>query len=303
MVVYTNYKEAKKGNPYCIALGSFDGVHLGHQKLIERVVNKGKELDCNSMVYTFMDHPKKVLTPNCSHEMITQNLQRVKIMESFGLDAVYLEDFQNIMKMDAETFVKDILVSHFNIKCAVAGYNFTFGNKKDGNAEILKRYGDLYGFEVAIVDAVKIKGNIVSSSFIRDMIKSGKVDDVKEYLGRNYSIDGQVIHGKKIGEKIGIRTANLSISKDLVVPKPGVYFTDTIVNNNVYKSVTNIGTNPTFNGNKMNIETHIIDFQEDLYGKNIEIFFLKWNREEKAFNNASELKKQILDDINNRLNY
>lgn len=303
MVVYTNYKEAKKGNPYCIALGSFDGVHIGHQKLIERVVNKGKELDCNSMVYTFMEHPKKVLNSDCYQELITQNMKRIKIMEKLGLDAVYLENFQEIMKMDADVFIKEILVSKFNIKYAVAGYNFTFGNKKDGNAELLREYGDLYGFEVDIVDAVRINGNIVSSSLIREKIKNGEVETVKEYLGRNYSIDGQVIHGKKIGGKIGIRTANLSINKDLVVPKPGVYFTDTVVNNNVYKSVTNIGTNPTFNGCNMTIETHIIDFNEDLYGKNIEILFLKWVREEKAFNDASELKKQILDDINNRLKY
>lgn len=303
MVIYTNYNEAKKGNPYCIALGSFDGVHIGHQKLIERVVNKGRELDCNSMVYTFKEHPKKVLIPDCCQELITQNHKRINIMENLGVDAVYLEDFQQIMKMDAEAFIRDILVSQFNIKCAVAGYNFTFGSKKDGNAELLRKYGDLYGFEVDIVDAVRINGNIVSSSLIREKIKSGEVEEVKEYLGRNFSINGQVIHGKKIGGKLGIRTANLSINKDIVIPKPGVYFTDTIVNNNIYKSVTNIGTNPTFNGCNMSIETHIIDFNEDLYGKNIEIFFLKWEREEKTFNDASELKKQILDDINNRLKY
>jgi len=303
MVIYTNYNEAKKGNPYCIALGSFDGVHIGHQKLIERVVNKGRELDCNSMAYTFKENTKKVLIHDGCQELITQNHKRINIMENLGVDAVYLEDFQQIMKMDAEAFIRDILVSQFNIKCAVAGYNFTFGSKKDGNAELLRKYGDLYGFEVDIVDAVRINGNIVSSSLIREKIKSGEVEEVKEYLGRNFSINGQVIHGKKIGGKLGIRTANLSINKDLVLPKPGVYFTDTIVNNNVYKSVTNIGTNPTFNGCNMSIETHIIGFNENLYGKNIEIFFLKWEREEKAFNDASELKKQILDDINNRLKY
>lgn len=303
MVVYTNYREAKNGAPYCIALGSFDGVHLGHQKLIEMVVNKGKELGCNSMVYTFLNHPKKELLPDCSPEIITQNSKRINIMENLGIETVFLENFNNIMSMDAETFIKEILVTKFNIKCAVAGYNFNFGNKKDGNAETLLKYGEKYGFEVFIVDAVRIKDNIVSSSLIREMIKSGNVAEVKEYLGRNFSIDGQVMHGMKNGERIGIRTANLDIDRDLVIPKPGVYFTNTVVNNNVYKSVTNIGTNPTFHGRKMTIETHIIDFTGDLYGKNIEVVFLQWRREEKTYSSANELKIQLIDDINSRLNF
>ncbi|SHJ29574.1 bifunctional riboflavin kinase/FAD synthetase [Lutispora thermophila] len=301
MLVYTSYEEAKERTPYCIALGSFDGVHLGHQKLIEMAVNKSKELDCNSMIYTFLNHPKKVLLPDCSPEIITLNSKRINIFKSLGINAVFFENFQNIMDMEAETFIKEILVSKFDIKCAVAGYNFSFGSKKDGDAETLLKYGAKYGFEVFIVDAVKIKENIVSSSLIREMIKSGKVSEVKDYLGRNFSIHGQVVHGMKNGGKIGIRTANLDIDRDLVMPKPGVYFTNTVVNNNIYKSVTNIGMNPTFNGRKITIETHIIDFNGDLYGKDIEVVFLQWKREERMFSNVNELKIQVIDDINSRL--
>ena len=303
MVVYTNYEEAKKDIPYCIALGSFDGVHIGHQKLLETVINKSKELKCNSMVYTFKDHPKKALLPRLSIEMITQNHKRAEIMSNMGIDVIYFEDFANIMRMDEETFVKDILISKFNVKCVVVGYNFTFGNGKKGNAEILKTYGNLYGFDVLVVDAVTINGEIVSSSLIRKKIKDGQVDDIYIYLGRHYSIDGQVIMGRKNGRKIGIRTANIDINNGVVIPKPGVYLTSTIVNNKEYKSVTNIGTNPTFNGRGMNIETHIIDFYGDLYDETIEILFLKWRRQEKVFNTPMELRLQIIEDINFRLDY
>ena len=301
MLVYTDYKKAKGDAPYCIALGSFDGVHLGHQKLIEIVASKGKELDCKSMVYTFFEHPKKILMPNYSPEMITENYRRIDIMERFGLDTIYFEKFQNVMKMSAETFIKEILISKFNVRCAVAGYNFSFGQKKDGNADMLKKYGKLYGFEVSIVDAVKINGDVVSSSLIRDIIKNGKVEVVKDYLGRHFSIDGTVIHGKKNGEKIGIRTANINMDYDIVLPKSGVYMTNTIVNNRAYKSVTNIGSNPTFNGKIVSIETHIMDFHGDLYGNKIEVVFLKWQREEQTFSSPLELKFQIMDDIRARI--
>ena len=301
MLVYTDYKKAKKDAPYCIALGSFDGVHLGHQKLIEIAACKGKEFDCKSMVYTFLEHPKKILMPNYSPEMITENYRRIDVMERFGIDAVYFEKFENVMKMNAETFIKEILVSKFHIKCAVAGYNFSFGQKKDGNADMLKKYGNLYAFEVFIVDAVKVNGDAVSSSLIRDMVKDGKMEAIKDYLGRNFSIDGTVIHGKKNGEKIGIRTANLNIDYDIVLPKSGVYLTNTIVNKRAYKSVTNVGFNPTFNGKNVSIETHIIDFHGELYGNKIEVIFLKWQREEQAFSSPLELKTQIMNDIKARI--
>ncbi|HHY77282.1 MAG TPA: bifunctional riboflavin kinase/FAD synthetase [Clostridiales bacterium] len=303
MLLYTNYEEAKNHVPYCIALGSFDGVHIGHQKLIQTVIRKSKELNCRSMVYTFKEHPKKILSPGTFVEMITQNHKRIEIMSEMGIDIVYFEDFENIMKMDEETFVKDILIAKFEAKCVVVGYNFTFGNGKKGNAETLKAYGKLFGFDVQVVDAVTINGEIVSSSLIRKKIKDGQVEDIDIYLGRHYSIDGQVVRGRGNGRKIGIRTANININDDIVIPKPGVYLTNTFINNKEYKSVTNIGTNPTFNGKGINIETHIIDFDGDIYYENIEIEFLKWIREEKTFNTPTELRLQIIEDINFRLNY
>lgn len=301
MFVYTDYEEAKKNTPYCIALGSFDGVHVGHIKLIETVIHKAKELDCESMIYTFLEHPKKILTPEYSPEMITDNEKRMQLTKKYGLGNLYFEDFKNIKDMDSHTFVREVLIKTFKIRCAVAGYNFRFGYGKDGDAKMLKTLGENYGFDVCIIEPVMINGNVVSSSLIRDMIKDGYVEYVKEYLGRYFSIKGIVIHGKKNGEKIGARTANMSLNSDIVVPRHGVYLTNTIVNGKIYKSVTNIGLNPTFNGNKVSIETHIISFDGYLYDSKIEVEFLKWQREEKRFSSANELKRQINYDINCRL--
>lgn len=301
MFVYTDYEEAKKNAPYCIALGSFDGVHFGHKKLIDTVLKKSEEFNCNSMIYTFLEHPKKILSPDYSPEMITDNKRRMYLAEKHGLDNLYFEDFKNIKDMDSNTFIREVLIKIFRIKCAVAGYNFRFGHDRSGDVKMLKTLGEKYGFEICIIEPVEVRGNAVSSSLIRDMIKDGNVEPVKEYLGRHFSINGVVIHGKKNGEKIGVRTANISVNPDIVVPKLGVYHTNTIVDGKVYSSITNIGYNPTFNGNKISIETHIIAFDGYLYNREIEVEFLKWHREEKPFCSIDELKQQINYDINFRL--
>ncbi len=301
MFVYTSYFEVKENAPYCIALGSFDGVHVGHLKLIESIATKAKELNCRSMIYTFSEHPKKIFFQDSNLDMITDDKLRMEIFEKYNLDSVYLEDFLNIKNLNPEEFVKKILLEKFQIKCVVAGYNFKFGLNKSGNIEILKTLGRKYGFDVLIIEPVIIDGKIVSSSFIRELLKSGEVEIAKKYLGRYFSIKGPVIHGKKKGSKIGIRTANISIKEDLVLPKKGVYLTDTIIDGISYKSVTNIGYNPTFKGNKISIETHVISYNNYLYDTEVEVVFLKWRREEKCYDTVDELKQQINSDIESRL--
>lgn len=301
MFVYTSYCEAKRKAPYCVALGSFDGVHMGHLKLIESITDKAKEMNCRSMIFTFLKHPKKIFFQDSSLEMITDDKLRMEIFEKCNLDSVFLEDFQNIKNLNPEEFVKKVLLDKFQIKCVVAGYDFKFGFNKRGNIEILKALGEKHGFEVLIVKPVLIEGKIVSSSLIRELLKSGGVEEAKKYLGRYFTIKGPVIHGKKKGSKIGVRTANIGVKKDLVLPKRGVYLTNTIIDGISYKSVTNIGFNPTFKGEKISIETHIIDYNDYLYESEIEVVFLRWHRNEKCFDNVSGLKQQIDLDIKSRL--
>ncbi len=303
MLVYTSYKEAAVNAPYCITMGSFDGVHIGHLKLIETTVSKAKELDCNSMIYTFSEHPKKVLSPHALPELITNDKARMEIFKSNGLDCIYLEDFFNIRNMSADDFIYNILKDKFQIKCIIAGYNFRFGAEQKGDIRTLKDLGTKLNFDVIEVKPVIIKDKAVSSSLIRELLKSGDVDLAEKYLGRYFSVSGKVVHGSKRGSKIGIRTANIEIENDIVLPKNGVYFTNTIVNNMIFKSITNIGCNPTFNGNRISIETHIFDFDSIIYDSEVEVVFLKWHRKEVSFNTVEELKKQIDSDISNRLSY
>ena len=303
MLVYRTYTEAKDTAPYCITMGSFDGVHIGHKKLIEITIKKSEELNCKSMVYTFNRHPKKAIIPGVLPELITTEKSRMRIFEQTGLDSIYLEDFLKIKGINAQNFVEEILIKNFKVKCIVAGYNFRFGKNREGDIETLKSLGYKHGFSVIEVKPVIIMDKIVSSSLIRELIKSGEMEKARENLGRYFSITGTVIHGSKRGSKLGIRTANVEISKNIVMPKTGVYFTNTVCNGAVYGSVTNIGCNPTFNGDKISIETHIFDFEDTIYNSEIEIIFLKWRREEITFNCAKELKEQINRDIKDRLSF
>lgn len=303
MRVINTYEQAAENKSYCIALGSFDGVHAGHQKLIEVLETNAENMGCVSMVYTFGTHPRKILKPERLMHMITSNEKRTEIMDELGVDVLYLEDFQKIMNLDAEEFFRDILVGKFNAKCIVVGYNFNFGKNGEGDAERLAELGNKYNIKVEIVPPVLIKDKVVSSSLIRHKIHEGNVSEVLQYLSRIYSIEGRVIHGKKNGMSMGIRTANIEIGKEIILPKKGVYLTDTKLDHRIYKSVTNVGTNPTFQGATLSIETHILDFDGDLYDKDIEVYFIKRLRNEILFGNKEDLINQIKSDIQARLDF
>jgi len=295
------YEDALKSAPWCVALGSFDGVHLGHRRLIELLKEEAKLYGTGSLVYTFNVHPRKILIPNKHIYLITDNEKRAEIIEDMGIDMLYLEDFNNVRDMSAEDFVKKILVDGFRVKSVVVGYNYRFGIKGEGNAEILMQYGEKYGFKVNVVKAVEVDGHTVSSSLIRHIIRSGSVDKVADYLGRDFSVHGKVIYGKQNGEVMGIKTANIDVKKDITLPKKGVYYTSTTVSGKLYKSISNIGFNPTFDGESLSVETHLIDFCDNIYGEEIEIFFHRHKRDEYKFESMEELVKQIRRDIQDRL--
>lgn len=286
-----------------MALGSFDGVHLGHRKLIELLIKEAKFFGTSSMVYTFHTHPRKILMPDKHIYLITDNEKRAEIIESLGVDMLYLEDFNNVRDMSAEAFVKNILVERFGVKSVVVGYNYRFGTKGEGNANMLRKFGEKYGFRVNVVEAVEVDGHCVSSSLIRHIIRSGSVDRVANYLGRDFSVHGKVIYGKQNGEVMGIKTANIEVKKDITLPKKGVYYTTTTVSGKRYKSISNIGFNPTFDGESLSVETHLLNFCDNIYGEEIEIFFHLHKRDEIKFQTMEELVRQIRSDIQDRLAY
>lgn len=301
MKIIEQTDEAIESASWCIALGSFDGVHLGHRRLMEVLKEESKLCGTGSMVYTFKKHPRKILMPTKPVYLITDNEKKAELIEELGIDMLYLEDFNTIKDMSAEDFVTNVLIKRFNVKSVVVGYNYKFGSKGEGNADSLKKFGEKYGFRVNVVDAVVVKGHTVSSSLIRHIIRSGNVDKVRDYLGRDFSVHGTVIYGKQNGEVMGIKTANIEVKKDITLPKKGVYFTTTKVSGTLYKSISNIGFNPTFDGDCLSVETHLIDFNDNIYGEEIEIFFHKHKRDEIKFESMEALVRQIRRDIQERL--
>lgn len=280
-----------------VALGNFDGIHLGHQKLINYMVNRSKEIGVKPSLLLFKNHTKKTISRN-SPKIITINEQKFKIAEDLGVEIIYLLDFdENIMKLSGEKFVEDIILDKINAKLVTIGFDYRFGFKASGDANYLIELGKKYDFEVKVVEPVYVDDKIVSSSRIRELISEGKVEEARKNLGRPYSFIGKVIPGSKRGTELGFPTANIQLLDNFVIPKTGVYLTNTIINNVKYVSATNIGYNPTFDENKLKIETHILDFTDNIYGKNIEIEFIKFIRDDIKFNNPKDLIRQMKQDI------
>ena len=289
--------EIKNKEDTIVALGNFDGIHVGHQALIKTAVLKGKELNLKPSVFTFVEHTSDLLHNNSNNYLMT-NKDRTKILDEFGIELLYLIKFNDyIRNMSPEDFIKKILIDNLNAKVVVVGFNFRFGYKASGDIETLKAYGKTYNFSVVVIDPVILEDNIVSTTLIKMLLSRGRVKSANSLLTRPYSIEGVVVNGKGLGKKLGFATANISLDFNYTLPKLGVYKTETIVDGEKYLSVTSVGYNPTFNEKNINIETHIFEFDKDIYTKRIKIIFLDFIREEMKFNTKDELIKQIEQDI------
>lgn len=279
-----------------VTIGNFDGIHKGHQVLIEKATEYAKNNNVISTVFTFNNHPVNYFKPNSIKNIITNN-DKIKILKTMGVDYIINIPFDEYMtKISGYDFVKDILIDKLGAKKIIVGHDFTFARNKEGNIDLLKELSKKNGFLLEIVNPVKIDDIRISSSYIRKLILDGKVEDARKYLGRNYKLSGEVIHSKKLGRTIGFPTANISIDENIIIPKVGIYATKVYVNGTIYYGATNVGYNPTVNGNKLSIETNILEFNDDIYGKIITIEFLERIRDEKKFNGIEELKEQLQKD-------
>ncbi len=297
MTIIKSLEEINNIGDSFVTIGNFDGIHKGHMKLIKKTVEEANYKGCKSIVFTFENHPITYFRTNSIKNIIT-NDEKIKILKSLGVDIVLMIPFDEYMtKISTVEFVKNILIDKLSCKKIIVGHDFTFARNKEGNCIILKELGKVYDIEVEIIKPIKIEGIRVSSSHIRKLIELGKVDDIKKFLGRNYYLKGEVIHARKIGRTIGFPTANLKINKDLIVPKNGIYAVKVYLENREFYGAANIGHNPTVNGKTLSIETHILDFEEDIYGDIIKIEFLKRIRDEKKFNSLDELKNQLSEDV------
>ncbi|MGL5650276.1 MAG: bifunctional riboflavin kinase/FAD synthetase [Paraclostridium sp.] len=281
-----------------VTIGNFDGIHKGHIKLIKEAVKEAKTKNYKSVVFTFENHPMRYFRADSIKHIIT-NEEKVKIFEDLGVDIVFMIPFDEYMtKISATDFVKTILHEKLKCKMVIVGHDFTFARNKEGNAGLLESLGENYNMKVKVIEPIKIKGIRVSSSYIRNLINDGNVSEIKDFLGRNYFLEGEVIHARKIGRTIGFPTANLKAEDKLIIPKNGIYAVKVYIKNKVYYGATNIGYNPTVNGKALSIETNIIDFDEEIYGEIIRVEFLYRIRDEKKFNSLDELKSQLRKDVN-----
>lgn len=286
----------------CVALGTFDGIHLGHQALIKESVRNAREKGIRSAVVTFDVLPLSVIAPDTNPTIIIDNNIKISIIEEMGVDyLIFLKFTKDFAMIDSEDFLF-FLTKRLNAKMLICGYNYTFGRYGRGNDKMLYDYKDKLGYELKVFEPVKCDGQEVSSTLIREKLMSGDVEGASRLLGYKYFYSGVVNRGEGKGTTLGFPTANLFISDDMAI-KNGIYITNTYVNNIKYRSICNIGYAPTFGGRKRCIEIYLLGFEGNLYGKNIKAEFIRFIRPEKKFSSEEELKDQVFADIKNAEEY
>ncbi|MDP2168518.1 MAG: bifunctional riboflavin kinase/FAD synthetase, partial [Thermodesulfovibrionales bacterium] len=290
-----------------LTIGNFDGIHLGHQKILSRVVSGAKEIQGMSMAVTFDPHPTKVLYPERNIRILTPADEKARLMAHFGLDALCFINFtKGFASVHPDDFIRDVLVGKIGVREVIVGHRYAFGRGKKGTTELLRRRGRKYGFKVSVVRNARLYGDVVSSSRVRSLVGRGRVCEASLFLGRPYMISGTVIKGAgRGGRLLGTPTANISTQNELI-PKEGVYAVKVRLGSRILGGVANIGKNPTFSssgsssGNGYNImsyEVHIFDFSEDILSRPLMLYFIDRIRDEKAFPEPEALREQIKKDI------
>ena len=285
----------KINSPSILTLGTFDGVHKGHQKILKKLNSEAKKNKLKSIVLTFFPHPRSVLNPISNLRLINTIKERTELFEKSGIDILITHPFdKNFSKLSPEKFVKSILIDKLNIKKILIGYDHRFGKNRAAGIEDLKKFGLKYDFQVIEI-SVKEQNNVsISSTKIRKSIEDGNIKKAKSYLGYNFSLEGLVIKGNAIGRTIGFPTANLKIKEDYkLIPKRGVYLINTFIDNKKVFGMMNIGVKPTIKVDKETVEVNLFDWSKDLYGETIKVFMLGYIRDEKKFNSLIELEDQI----------
>lgn len=280
-----------------MTLGKFDGLHRGHELLMETLKNKSAEEGYKAIVFTF-DIPPRSHVEKVETKVLTTNEEKHIIFEESGVDYLIECPFtEKVMCMEPEVFIKWI-VDSLSVKCIVAGKDFRFGYKRAGDYKVLKEFAPKYGYEVIIIDKMQDSGRDISSTYVREEIAKGNIKKANHLLGYEYFVKSKVVHGKQIGRTIGIPTINMQLPREKLLPPFGVYVTRVMVGEKWYMGVSNVGCKPTIEGNNpIGVETYIIDFCQDLYDKVITVKFLEFIRPEKKFDSIEELKEQMTEDI------
>ncbi|KAA5827616.1 bifunctional riboflavin kinase/FAD synthetase [Algibacter amylolyticus] len=281
-----------------VTIGTFDGVHIGHQKIIKRLIKTGEAEGLQSVILTFFPHPRMVLQKDSNIKLINTINERHDILEDSGLDFLVIKTFtKEFSRLSAEDFVKQILVEKLNAKKVIIGYDHRFGRNRNADINNLKTFGETYGFAVEEISAQDIDDVAVSSTKIRTALMEGDVERANSYLGYPFMLTGIVTKGKGLGKQLGFPTANIHIEEDYkLIPKQGSYIVSSTINDIEVYGMMNIGVNPTVSGSVQTIEVHFFDFEADIYNQTIKINLLQRIRDEQKFDSVEALKHQLAND-------
>jgi riboflavin kinase / FMN adenylyltransferase len=287
-----------------VAIGNFDGVHLGHQKILRGVLERARSGNgLLASVLTFYPHPPRVLRPEVAPALLMTLDQRLAAFDALGLDAALVLHFdEELSKVSAEDFARRFLVKTLRAKAVLVGENFRFGHRQSGDVKLLLAIGAKNGFEVCVVEPVTIDGEIVSSTGIRQAVAEGRVEEAAKFLGRPFSLEGEIRPGTGTGRKLVVPTLNLTTDQELL-PKNGVYATEVILGGRRFPAATNVGVRPTFDGTRLAIESHLFDFNEQVTSGRMEVRFRMRLRDEQKFSSVEALREQVLRDIERAKEY
>ena len=299
MKVTKDLKNAISSRPSILTLGTFDGVHKGHRKIISNLKSEAKRNNLRSIILTFFPHPRNIVSSEIIKSISTID-EKIKIFSDLGIDELIIQKFdKSFASMDAKEFI-ELLVDNLKIKKIIVGYNHRFGKNRSADINVLKDFSLKYDFEVLEIKAFEVENIKISSTKIRDAIQQGNINLCNNYLGYNFNINGDVVKGKSIGKSIGFPTANIKIVEGYkIMPKNGVYLVRCFFEKEKLYGMMNIGFNPTFGSNDKTLEVNIFDFDKDLYGETIRIEFLNFIREEIKFENVELLQNQLIKDREN----
>ncbi|TDR24682.1 bifunctional riboflavin kinase/FAD synthetase [Flavobacterium cheniae] len=298
MKIYKSINEVLTPKKTIITIGTYDGVHLGHKSILEKMKNATLENIYESVVLTFFPHPRMVLQQDSSIKLLNTIDEKATLLEKFGIDNLIIHPFDEAFSnLTAEEFVKEILVDKLNIHKIIIGHDHRFGKNRSADINDLISFGKKYDFEVEQISAKEIDEIAISSTKIRKALLEGNIKLANEYLGYPYFISGKVIEGKKIGRTIGFPTANILLSENYkLLPKNGVYVVSSFIKNELRYGMMNIGNNPTLGENEQSIEVHLFELNKDIYNENLRISILEHIREEHKFNSITELQVQLEKD-------
>ena len=298
MKIFNNIQSYSSEKESILTIGTFDGVHIGHNKILTKLVEESKKNNLSSLIMTFFPHPRMVLQKSQEIKMINTMDEKIHLFEKTGVDNLIIQPFdENFSKIRAKEFVEEILVKKLNTKHIIIGYDHRFGKDREASVEDLKKFGLNYMFTVEEIAAQEIHSIAISSTKIRNAILKGEIKKCNEYLGRNFMLTGEVVHGDGLGKKINFPTANIEIIDTYkIIPKNGVYLVKTIINSEIYFGMMNIGVRPTIGGKNKSLEIHFFNFKDNIYNKTISVEIICKIRDEEKFSSIDELKIQLKKD-------